>query len=379
MKIVELECVLLTSPYYEKDFLRSYGVVRIKTDDGRIGFGEPYAAVNMPTVCREAVRALRPLFMGQPVEPIESLMQNAHLTCEYFDHRGMIYCLLGAIDWALHDLAAQRAGVPLHRLLNSNSADSVALYASTGSLKWSVAQEVEHIEQRIAEGFRIAKVRVGCCGQTVDEAIRRAQQVAAGLGGRIALGIDSGQQIFYVGRCWSLREATKLAEAVGEFGAVFFEDPLLIHDFDGYCALKKLNKVSIAGGEMFAETTEFERYINGGAIDLAQPDASVVAGPKACLRIGECARKRGVRVGMHAWAGPVGQMQNIHAALAIGDCAFVEFCTYHYPMLREVLTPVWRFERGQILATKEPGLGVTISSDVERRFAFQENAQSLIA
>jgi L-alanine-DL-glutamate epimerase-like enolase superfamily enzyme len=65
MKIVELDCILLTAPHRAPDRLRSYGVVVVKTEDGRIGVGEPYAAVNMPTVCRESVRLLRELFVGQ--------------------------------------------------------------------------------------------------------------------------------------------------------------------------------------------------------------------------------------------------------------------------------------------------------------------------
>ena len=61
------------------------------------------------------------------------------------------------------------------------------------------------------------------------------------------------------------------------------------------------------------------------ALDVAQPDASVLSGPQSCLRVGQHAAQQKVRVVMHSFAGPVAQLQNIHAALAIPACDLVEF------------------------------------------------------
>ena len=103
MQIVEIDCLLLTAPYGEASakVLRSYGVVVIQTEDGRRGFGEPYAAVNMPTACREIIHLLRGEVVGQDANAPDALMRRLHNLCEYFDHRGLVHCVLGAVELTL--------------------------------------------------------------------------------------------------------------------------------------------------------------------------------------------------------------------------------------------------------------------------------------
>jgi L-alanine-DL-glutamate epimerase-like enolase superfamily enzyme len=153
MTITDVRFAIVTSPYYEPGMLRNYGVVVLRTEDGRVGLGEPYAAVNMPTVCREALRLLAPELIGKDATAIEPLLTRLHVLCEYFDHRGLIYCLLGAVEWALTDLAAQRAGLPLHRHLNPASADSVQLYASTAPATWSHRSVLDDLEKSFQLDF----------------------------------------------------------------------------------------------------------------------------------------------------------------------------------------------------------------------------------
>jgi D-arabinonate dehydratase/D-galactarolactone cycloisomerase len=193
------------------------------------------------------------------------------------------------------------------------------------------------------------------------------------------LGVDAGQQVFHGAKVWNLAAATRLARALAEHDIAFLEDPLLIHDMEGWSALKKERLVPIAGGEMFADPRQFERYIEAGAFDIAQPDAAVVSGPEACLRVAECARHRGVRVAMHGWAGPVAQMQNIHIALASPACDLVEFAPFHHPLMEELLAPLWKWKNGRLSAPTVPGLGVALPDDLPRRYPYQDSVSSLIA
>ena len=380
MRITEIDCILLTAPYGEPPVAcqRSYGVVVVGTDDGRRGYGEPYAAVNMPTVCREIVRLLQPEIVGQDAEPIDPLIDRLHNLCEYFDHRGMASCVVGAIDWALHDLAAQRAQIPLHRMLNRCSADSVALYASTNPTYWSPQRVVDEIHRVRDQGFQTTKLRAGGNSESVTEALHRVNTICEKVGGMIRLGLDVGQQVFWAPNTWSVADVRPLVEGLRDLRLLFLEDPLLIHDYAGYQELVAMNCVPIAGGEMFAEPEPFERYIRGDAIDVVQPDAAVVPGPRAVLRIGRCAAECGKPVVMHGWAGPVAQMQNIHAALAIEACDLVEYCTLKHPLLKEGLQPVWQFDDGRLRAPQSPGLGIHLGTDLLDRYAFM-NVSSLIA
>ena len=379
MKIRDVDFLPLTSPYFEPGVFRNYGVVVVRTDEGLTGLGEPYAGVNMPTVCKEAIRLLKPQMLGADLAERDALMTKMRGICEYFDHRGMIHCLLGAVEWALCDLAAQHAKMPLHRFLNSQSKNSVELYASTGSTEWSHADVIKDLESCFERGFRAAKIRVGCCIESLDQAIARSFAVAKGRPRDMRLGVDAGMQVFHGAKCWGLESASKLARALGETDVFFLEDPLLIHDIEGYKALRQLKCVPIAGGEMFAEVAPFQRYIEEGAWDVAQPDACVLSGPAACLEVGRCAQKHRVSVVMHGWAGPVAQMQNIHAALAMPSCNLVEFAPFLNPLMEEMLAPVWKFDEGHFQAPTIPGMGLALPPDIERRYPYQDSAVRLIA
>jgi len=377
VKIVDIEFVLLSSPYRVPERIRSYGVVAVRTEDGRVGVGEPYAGVNMPTVCREAVEILKPMFIGKDASDFRQLIQRCQDTVEYFDHRGMIRCLIGAMDWAFHDLAAQCAGLPLHRFLNPGSRASVELYASTGLITWTIPELMDELTRRISEGYQTIKIRVGCGREDVEHAISRSLAAAKAIDGRARLGVDAGQQIFVENR-WPIEDSMRLAEVLGDLGVNFFEDPLLISDIEGYRALRHLKKAPIAGGEMLNDPEDFDRYFDAGALDVAQPDACVLPGPAAAMAVAESAHQRGIRVILHGWAGPVAQMQNIHIALASPACEMVEFCPLLHPLLADGLSPIWRFRNGMFTAPAVPGMGVVPIDELAKRFPFQ-GVSSLIA
>lgn len=370
MKITDVKMVLMTSTYRTTERLRSYAIAVVETEDGRIGVGEALPGVTLPTVCREMIEVLKPLFVGADARDYNKLVSHAQALAEYFDHRGMLSCVLGAVDWALHDLAAQRENLPLHKFLNPNSKSSVELYASTGVMSFSKPALLDEVETRIAEGYQTIKVRIGCGIEGADASIQRAQAVMDRVAGRAKLCVDSGQQIFIRNR-WSFDDAVRVAEALGDMGVFFFEDAYLIHDRQAYCKLRALKRVPIAGGEMFNDPADFERYITAGAFDIAQPDASVLPGPAAVLAVCKTAEAHGVPTIFHGWTGPVAQLQNIHVALACNSGDVVEYCPLHNPLLMDGLQPIWNFDRGRLAAPSVPGMGAAPIRDLAEKYPFQ--------
>jgi len=379
MKITDVQCKLYTAPYadVEHPTPRSYGVVAVTTEDGLTGYGEPYAAVNMPAVFRAIVEQLTPVVLGQDATSLGPLLHHLYRTAEYFDHRGMVYCAIGAIDWALHDLAAKRKQLPLHRFLNPASSGSVQVYASAGHF----TQTPEQIEQELlgywAEGFRVTKIRAGGNLYSSDHALNHIQEVFKRIPKSMRVGVDVGQQIFHE-KQWTYEQCESLVDGLSELDLFFLEDPLLIHDYEGYRRLQAKKSVPIAGGEMFADPDLFERYIRGDAWDVVQPDAAVLPGPAMSLEVGRCAAKYQNPVIMHGWAGPIAQMQNIHIALALETCDMVECCMRYHPFLHEVMRPIWTFEDGRLEAPQTPGMGIVLDDGWEERYPFS-GVSSLIA
>jgi L-alanine-DL-glutamate epimerase-like enolase superfamily enzyme len=372
-KIIDVELVLLTTEFDHMGATgrRSYGTVRISTDDGLVGLGESYCMINMPLACREAVEVIKPLLLGEDAESYEALVQKAHDVCEYFDHQGMVYCVIGAIDWALHDLAAQRAGLPLHKFLNPDSSDSIEIYASTGFATWSVDSVIEDLENCRRNGFRSAKMRPTTDFADVTSAIQRVHDVFARLPDGMRLGVDPGQQIFHLPERWPLEAAKRLVREVADHPIRFLEDTLQIQDLAGYVELRKMGEIPIAGGEMFHDVESFRRYFEAGAFDVAQPDACVIPGPKRCLEVGALAVEHGVELIMHGWAGPVAQMQNIHIGLACEASDTVENAIHMRPLSEDLIPDYIVPNEGRIEAPADPGMGVRITDEVVARYPYQ--------
>ena len=125
---------------------------------------------------------------------------------------------------------------------------------------------------------------------------------------------------------------------------------------------------------MFSQTASFTRYLQAHAVDIAQPDAAVLSGPEACLHVDQIAMACKKTTVMHGWAGPVAQMQNIHAALAMGSCDLVEYCTLRHPLLTEAMTPLWRFKNGRLDAPQTPGMGLTLDEAFLQRHPFRDTS-----
>jgi L-alanine-DL-glutamate epimerase-like enolase superfamily enzyme len=368
MTITNVDYVLLTSPW--RNSTRSYGTVRIATEDGRVGLGEAYCGVNMPLACREAMGLMKTELIGKDAEEYEALVRHLERTVEYFDHGGMIFCLVGAVDWALHDLAAQRAELPLHRFLNPASSGALQPYASTGPGDMNVDQVAGELALRFDQGFRAAKIRVGCGQFTVEESIERALGILERGPPGMRVGVDAGQQIFHTSGLWDLATATRLVDALEGTGCMFLEDPLLIHDLEGYRALRDLNKVPIAGGEMFSEVEPFAQYFAAGAVQVGQPDACVVAGPRRMLEIGVLAKEYGVPLVTHGWAGPAAQMQNMHAALAMENCEMMERPVLNHPLLEETIGDHLILDDGWAIAPEKPGMGLELTQGTIDKYPF---------
>ena len=66
-------------------------------------------------------------------------------------------------------------------------------------------------------------------------------------------------------------------------------------------------------------------------------------------------------------------MANYHAAIA-GGGSVAEWPIKPYVLRDALLVKPWQVGRGQLVLTDTPGLGVRLTPDIEREYAFREDA-----
>ncbi|NHW48753.1 mandelate racemase/muconate lactonizing enzyme family protein [Paenarthrobacter sp. MSM-2-10-13] len=250
---------------------------------------------------------------------------------------------LAAIDIALYDLKAKRAGLPLAKLLGSYR-DSVQTYNTSGGFLNATLDEVkERATQSINDGIGGIKIKVGLPDSKED--LRRVAGVREHIGWDVPLMVDANQQ-------WDRATALRMGRQLEEFNLIWIEEPLDAYDFEGHAHLAQVLDTPIATGEMLASVAEHKGLINANSCDIIQPDAPRVGGITQFLRLAALADERGLGLAPH-FAMEI----HLHLAAAYPREPWVEHFDWLDPLFEERLET----KNGRMMVPDRPGLGVTLS------------------
>ncbi|MDP9792389.1 L-alanine-DL-glutamate epimerase-like enolase superfamily enzyme [Catenuloplanes nepalensis] len=315
----------------------------ITTADGHAGVGFGYAKrAGGPAQFAHAVE-IAPNLIGEDPNDIGRLWTKLCWAGASVGRSGASTQAIAAIDVALWDLKAKRAGLPLAKLFGAYR-DSVRCYDTSGGfLHASVDEVVDNATRNLALGVGGIKIKVGHPDQKTD--LARVREVRSRLGDGVPLMVDANQQ-------WDRPAAQRMGRALEEFGLVWIEEPLDAYDAEGHAALARSLDTAIASGEMLTSVGEHAELIRHGAVDVIQPDAPRIGGITQFLRLAALAEQH------HLTLAPHFAMEiHVHLAAAYPHEPWVEHFDWLHPLFDERLT----IADGRIHLPGRPGLGVTLS------------------
>jgi len=250
---------------------------------------------------------------------------------------------LAAVDIALYDLKAKRAGLPLAKFLGSYR-DSVRTYNTSGGFLNSSLDEVKaRATQSMEEGIGGIKIKVGLPDSKED--LRRVAGIREHIGWDLPLMVDANQQ-------WDRATALRMGRRLEEFDLAWIEEPLDAYDFEGHAHLAQVLDTPIATGEMLASVAEHKGLIAANGCDIIQPDAPRVGGITQFLRLAALADEQGLGLAPH-FAMEI----HLHLAATYPSEPWVEHFDWLDPMFNERL----EIKDGRMIVPDRPGLGVTLS------------------
>ncbi|GAA1964710.1 mandelate racemase/muconate lactonizing enzyme family protein [Amycolatopsis minnesotensis] len=347
---------------------RHYMLVEVADSDGRTGIGYTYAGTAGGSLTKTAVDdLLAPVYLGADADDVYGLWGRAYQEALLAGRRGAVIRALSAVDIALWDLKAKRAGQPLARLLGGSTAPQYA-YASGGYYQQDEGDWCDAIRREIAfnrgQGFTDHKIKVG--GLSVAEDARRvaaAVDAIGGGGGRLAL--DANNAYHSVHEAQTAIEAFE--RAAGDCPLWWFEEPLSPEAIRGHGELAARIRTPVATGEIHQTRWEFRSLIEAGAAAILQTDAGVVGGVGEWLRVAHTADSFGLQMAPH-WHHNL----HVHLTAAVTNTLVVEFFAlekgiYNFELL---LTPETRLRHrdGRVLVPERPGLGVELDEDAVTKF-----------
>jgi L-alanine-DL-glutamate epimerase-like enolase superfamily enzyme len=379
-KIVRVRPVLLSAPYSDPrtsaevrlhlpSGWRTIGLVEITLENGVVGLGEGYLAVFAPHVFRTIVELVAPVLMGRDPRDLERLLRDLTLTTGYWSWQGAAQHVVSACEIALQDCRAQLAGVSVSRLLGAEAGRGLKLYAS-GGVSFTPEGMAEEIDAVEALGIDLFKIRA-----RNHEAAKTAWCQRTVAKREIEVAVDMTQNLAIPSQ--SIADILGFLDAVVRAGGrapYFLEEALGPEEIGNYRTLRlQVPQCRIAGGEIVTTSSELSYRIEQGCYDIVQPDATVMGGIAATLEVFGAAKRFGAEVFAHCWGGPVGMMANYHAALA-GGGRVVEWPLPRYELRDALVVSPWTIKRGELTLPETPGLGVRLTAEIEKTYAFREDA-----
>jgi D-galactarolactone cycloisomerase len=155
---------------------------------------------------------------------------------------------------------------------------------------------------------------------------------------------------------------------LANYDVAWFEEALLPAILQDYVALRRQSPLPIAGGKVLTRHQSFQPWLQAGALDIVQQDATKVGGLSESRRIGWMAREDGVRMIPFGWSTAMGLAADLQLASAFPEVDLIEYLTGS-PFIDNITARGWKLNADGTLPIPDgPGLCVTIDLDGVARY-----------
>jgi galactonate dehydratase len=344
--------------------------LKIETDDGIVGWGEPVLEGRAHTVAA-AVAELSDYLVGKDPALIED-----HWTVLYragfYRGGGVHMSALAGIDQALWDIKGKALGVPVHQLLGGPVRERIRVYSWIGGDRPSDTAAMAR--ECGSRGFTAVKMNATEEMQYVDSHAKVDAVLARVQAIREAMGPDFGIGVDFHGRVHRPM-AKVIARELEPFRLMFIEEPVLSEHAEALKEIANHSSTPIALGERLFSRWDFKKILSDGYVDIVQPDPSHAGGITETRKIAAMAEAYDVALALHCPLGPIALAANLQLD-AVCYNAFIQEQSLgiHYNTTNDLLDylkdpSVFAYRDGYVAIPQGPGLGIEIDEEVVERMA----------
>lgn len=346
--------------------------LKISTDEGIVGWGEPIVEGRAETV-KAAVKELMSYLVGKDPFRIEDHWQMLYRSGFY---RGgpILMSAIAGIDQALWDIKGKFFQTPIYELMGGACRDSIKVYSWIGGDRPDdVAAEAKKV---VDQGFTAVKMNgteelqyIDSYAK-IDETVERIALVREAVGNDVGIGID------FHGRVHKPM-AKILAKELEPFRPMFIEEPVLPENNEALREVARHTHIPIATGERMFSRWDYKSLLADGYVDIIQPDVSHAGGITEVKKIASMAEAYDVALAPHCPLGPIA----LAACLQVDATAHNAFIQeqslgIHYNEGNDLLDyikdkNVFAYKDGFVKIPDGPGLGIEVDEEYVKEMAKQ--------
>ncbi|MBL3644681.1 galactonate dehydratase [Bacillus sp. RHFB] len=342
--------------------------LKIETDEGIVGWGEPVIEGKAATV-KAAVDELMENLIGKDPLNIEDHW-NLMYRAGFYRGGPILMSAISGIDQALWDIKGKYYNAPVHQLLGGKARDSIKVYSWIGGDRPSDVGEAA--KEVVSKGFTAVKMngteelQYVDSYEKIDQVMERIAAVRESVGPHIGIGID------FHGRVHKPM-AKILVKELEAYRPMFIEEPVLPENNEALRDIVNHTAIPIATGERMYSKWDFKKLLTDGYADIIQPDLSHAGGITECKKIISMAEAFDVAAAPHCPLGPIALAACLQVDATCHN-AFIQEQSLgiHYNQGSDLLdyivdNQVFKYEEGYVKIPDGAGLGIVINEDHVRK------------
>lgn len=293
--------------------------------------------------------------IGRDPDMIRAHLKSANRINDISGPGGMTTSAWAAIDIALWDILAQKAGLPLYKLLGAYR-NEVPVYASGG---WLIPLEnlLQEVVEYKEQGFGCYKMKVGCVDYHED--LHRIKRVKETVGDDMEIYVDVNQG-------WSVKQTIMIAPMLLDLGITYLEEPTKAQDYVGQAAIRANTDIQIVAGESLSSPIEHLELLRNQGADILNPDLQKCGGVTNFMQVCAMADAFRIPVTSHTLTEV-----SAHLMASTSIATYVEYIPDWWDGIYDHRPNI---KNGMILLDDTPGIGYKFDHDyIDRHVCSHKN------
>lgn len=396
----------------DPDHSAAYLTLQTDKEEWPVGHAFVFTGGRGNALMCQAIEAVAALLPDRPVEwMLENLGEVAHTLVHDSQMRwlgpekGVTHMAAGAVVNALWDIKARLAGLPLWLLLARMSPEELVATIDFGHIGDALDRDqalailragqegkeerIAHLQahgfpgystapgwlgysdekmqrlarEAVAAGFRMIKLKVGA---SLEDDKRRLRLAREAVGEDIEIAVDANQ-------CWDADTASAWINQLAEFRIHWVEEPTSPDDILGHARIRReIAPVPVATGEVAQNRIVVKQFLQAGAIDYLQLDATRVAGVGEDLANLLLAKRFETPVCPHAGGMGLCELVQHYSFLdyAVVACTEERRAIEYVDHLHEHMVAPVHIDAGRYRAPVAPGIGSEIKPESVRVWTY---------